>query len=83
MKAKVYVTLKKSISDPKGAAVKASLNQLGWQEVQEVRMGKYIEIEIQDMPKEQAEKKVQAMCEKLLANEVMETYQIEIVEGQK
>ncbi|SJZ77094.1 phosphoribosylformylglycinamidine synthase subunit PurS [Garciella nitratireducens] len=83
MKAKVYVTLKKSISDPKGTAVKSSLNQLGFQEVKEVRMGKYIEIEMQDMPKEQAKETVQSMCKKLLANEVMETYQIEIMEGQK
>lgn len=81
MKANVYVTLKKSISDPKGAAVKSSLTELGWNEVQDVRIGKFIQIEMEDMPKEQAEEKVQAMCEELLANEVMEAFDIEIMEG--
>lgn len=81
MKAVVFVTLKKSISDPKGAAVKNSLVQLGWQEVNEVRMGKYIQIELEDMPREKAYTRVKEMCEGLLANEVMETYQIEILEG--
>jgi phosphoribosylformylglycinamidine synthase len=81
MKANVYVNLKNSISDPKGAAVKASLNQLGWQEVKEVRMGKLIQIHLDETSKDKAQEKIQAMCEQLLANEVMETFHIEIVEG--
>lgn len=81
MKANVYITLKNSISDPKGAAVKASLNQLGWQEVKGIRMGKLIQMDIDENSKEKAKEKIQAMCEQLLANEVMETFHIEIVEG--
>lgn len=81
MKANVYITLKESISDPKGAAVNKSLNQLSWQEVKEVRMGKFLQIQMDDMPREQAYQKLESMCKKILANEVMETFQIEIVEG--
>ncbi|KGG80026.1 phosphoribosylformylglycinamidine synthase [Caloranaerobacter azorensis H53214] len=81
MKAVVYVTLKKGISDPQGNAVKEALDSLGYREVNKVRIGKIIELELEDMDKEEAEIKIKEMCEKLLANTVMEKYSFEILEG--
>ncbi|KPU27051.1 phosphoribosylformylglycinamidine synthase [Caloranaerobacter sp. TR13] len=81
MKAIVYVTLKKGISDPQGNAVKEALNSLGYKEVDKVRIGKIIELELEDIKREEAESKIKEMCEKLLANTVMEKYSFEILEG--
>ncbi|WP_427340202.1 phosphoribosylformylglycinamidine synthase subunit PurS [Caloranaerobacter sp. DY30410] len=81
MKAVVYVTLKKGISDPQGNAVKEALNSLGYREVNKVRIGKIIELELEDVNREEAEIKIKEMCEKLLANTVMEKYSFEILEG--
>ncbi|WP_207644711.1 phosphoribosylformylglycinamidine synthase subunit PurS [Caloranaerobacter ferrireducens] len=81
MKAVVYVTLKKGISDPQGNAVKEALNSLGYKEVDKVRIGKIIELELEDIKREEAESKIKEMCEKLLANTVMEKYSFEILEG--
>ena len=78
MKAKVYVTLKKSVLDPQGKTVQQALSSLGFNEVKGVRMGKYIELELNGMDKSQAESKIKAMCEKLLANTVIEEYRYEI-----
>jgi phosphoribosylformylglycinamidine synthase len=78
MKAKVYVTLKKSVLDPQGKAVQHALSAMGFNEVKDVRMGKYIELELGDIPKAQAEQKIKTMSEKLLANTVIEEYQFEI-----
>ncbi len=78
MKAKVYVTLKKSVLDPQGKTVQHALSSLGFNEVKDVRMGKYIELELNGMEKSQAEAKVKNMCEKLLANTVIEEYRYEI-----
>ena len=78
MKAKVYVTLKKSVLDPQGKTVQHALSSLGFNEVKDVRMGKYIELELNGMEKSQAEAKVKNMCEKLLANTVIEEYRFEI-----
>jgi len=78
MKAKVYVTLKKSVLDPQGKTVRHALSSLGFSEVKDVRMGKYIELELNGMEKSQAEAKVKNMCEKLLANTVIEEYRYEI-----
>ena len=80
MKAKVYETLKKSVLDPQGKTVQHALSSLGFNEVQGVRMGKYIELELNGMEKSQAEAKVKNMCEKLLANTVIEEYRYEIQE---
>ena len=78
MKAKVYVTLKKSVLDPQEKAVQHALSTLGFNEVKDVRMGKYIELEMGDIQKPQAEQKIKTMCEKLLANTVIEEYRFEL-----
>ena len=78
MKAKVYVTLKKSVLDPQGKAVQHSLSSMGFAEVKDVRMGKYIELELGAIEKAQAEQKIKSMCEKLLANTVIEDYRFEL-----
>ena len=78
MKAKVYVTLKRSVLDPQGKTVQHALATLGFREVKDVRMGKYIELELNGMSKPDAEAKVKAMCEKLLANTVIEEYRYEL-----
>ena len=78
MKAKVYVTLKKSVLDPQGKAVEHALSSMGFNEAKSVRMGKYIELELKDMDKSQAEQKIKIMCEKLLANTVIEEYRFEL-----
>ena len=78
MKAKVYVTLKKSVLDPQGKAMQQALSSLGFSEVKDVRMGKYIELELGPIEKAKAEQKIKTMCEKLLANTVIEEYRYEL-----
>ena len=78
MKAKVYVTLRKSILDPQGKVVQQALGSLGFNDVKDVRMGKYIELELADADKAKAGEKIKTMCEKLLANTVIEDYRYEI-----
>ena len=78
MKAKVYVTLRKSVFDPQGKAVQEALNTMGFAEVKGVRMGKYIELDLGAAEKGQAEEKIKSMCEKLLANTVIEDYRYEL-----
>ena len=78
MKAKVYVTLKKSVLDPQGKTVQHALSSLGFNEVKDVRIGKYIELELNGMDKSKAEAKIKTMCEKLLANTVIEEYRYEL-----
>lgn len=76
-KVRVYVTLRESILDPAGTAVKGSLNRQGFQEVENVRIGKYIELTVDKVD----EARIKDMCEKLLANTVMEDYRIEVEES--
>jgi phosphoribosylformylglycinamidine synthase PurS subunit len=78
MKAKVHVTLKQGVLDPQGKAIAGALHHLGFNNVGEVRQGKYIEVELQESSREKAEKQLQSMCEKLLANTVVENYRIEV-----
>jgi phosphoribosylformylglycinamidine synthase len=78
MKAKVYVTLKKSVLDPQGKAVQHALASMGFPEAKDVRVGKYIELDLATIDRVQAETKVKTMCEKLLANTVIEEYKIEL-----
>lgn len=80
-KAVVYVTLRESVLDPQGHAVKGALHTLGFDEVTNVRIGKYMELELGTNNRAQAEERVRDMCEKLLANTVVEDYRYEIVEG--
>ncbi len=79
MKAKVYVTLKSGVLDPQGKAVEQALHALGFKEVGGVRIGKYLEIALDGATREEAERRVREMCEKLLANLIIEDYRFEIV----
>lgn len=76
MRAKVYVTLKNGVHDPAGKAVVGGLQALGFGEVQDVRIGKFFEIELADTA--DAESRLRAMCEKLLANTVIEKFRVEL-----
>jgi phosphoribosylformylglycinamidine synthase subunit PurS len=80
-KAVVYVTLKESVLDPQGNAVQGSLHSLGFDEVKDVRIGKYMELELNVNSREAAEERLAEMCEKLLANTVIEDYRFELVEA--
>ena len=79
MLAKVYVTLKKGVHDPQGEAVQRALGHLGYDQVEGVRIGKYIEVALGDLSPAEAERKMNEMCEKLLANTVIESYRVELV----
>ena len=75
--AKVFVTLKRGVLDPQGQAVARSLGRLGFDEVKDCRIGKYIELQI-DGDAATARERLEKMCEKLLANTVIEEYRIEV-----
>ncbi|SDX96495.1 phosphoribosylformylglycinamidine synthase [Evansella caseinilytica] len=76
---KVFVTLKEAVLDPQGSAVKNSLHHLGYEGVEDVRIGKVLTLRI-DSSADKVEAVVQEMCEKLLANTVIEDYRYEIEE---
>ncbi|MBB5220500.1 phosphoribosylformylglycinamidine synthase [Amaricoccus macauensis] len=78
MKARVHVTLKPGVLDPQGEAVRHALGSLGFDGVGEVRIGKVIEVELDGADPAAAEGRVREMCEKLLANTVIENYAVEI-----
>ena len=78
MRVKIFVSLKDGVLDPQGKAVERSLHTLGYQEVQDVRMGKYLEIELDTPSRQAAELRIREMCDKLLANPVIEDYRFEI-----
>lgn len=78
MKATVKITLKYGVLDPQGKAIEKSLGQLGFSGVNEVRQGKLIELDIDADTPEAAEKQITEMCEKLLANMVIENYDIQL-----
>ena len=78
MKARVHVTLKPGVLDPQGKAIGAALHNLGFAGVGEVRQGKYIEIELDENDRARARASLEAMCEKLLANTVIENYRIDL-----
>ena len=80
MIAKVYVTPKPAILDPQGKAVASSLASLGYDEVADVRLGKLIHIRLEESDGERARGRVEEMCRKLLANEVIEDFSFELVE---
>ncbi len=77
MKARIIVTLKESVLDPQGQAIEGALAALGFDGVGSVRQGKIIDIELSDPA--DAEARLTAMCEKLLANTVIEDYRVEMV----
>ncbi|TLY43755.1 MAG: phosphoribosylformylglycinamidine synthase subunit PurS [Nitrospirae bacterium] len=80
MKAKVSVSLKRGILDPQGQAVLHALSSLGYAAVKDVRVGKLIELELARNDRAGAEAEVKAMCERLLANTIIEEYRIELME---
>jgi phosphoribosylformylglycinamidine synthase len=79
MKARVTVMLKNGVLDPQGEAVKHALGTLGFAGVNGVRQGKVIELDLDATDKAAAEAEVKVMCEKLLANTVIESYRVEIL----
>jgi phosphoribosylformylglycinamidine synthase subunit PurS len=79
MKARVYVTLKREVLDPQGDAVRRALGAQGFEGVRDVRIGKLVEIELEGGDRNARERELSAMCEKLLANPVIEDFKLEIV----
>lgn len=78
--AKVFVTLKPTVNDPQGLTVMSGLKTLGFQSVESVRLGKYLEVRINDSDRARAGALVADMCDKLLANPVIEEYRYELEE---
>ena len=78
MLAKIFVTLKKGVHDPQGEAVRRTLTEMGYNEVGDVRVGKYIEVNIDADDRKKAEARLIQICEKLLANTVIESYRFEL-----
>ncbi len=81
MKAKIYITLKDGIHDPQGHAVHRSLQTLGFQDVKAIRVGKLLELELGEMEKTSADTQINSMCQKLLANTVIEDFRYELVDS--
>jgi phosphoribosylformylglycinamidine synthase len=80
MRVKIFVSLKNGVLDPQGKAIERSLHTLGYTEVGDVRVGKYLEVEVNAASRTEAESRVREMCDKLLANTVIEHYRFEIEE---
>ncbi len=78
MRVKIFVSLKRGVLDPQGKAIERSLHTLGYEEVREVRAGKYIELELDAPSRDAAELRIREICDKLLANPVIEDFRYEI-----
>lgn len=78
MKARVHITLKNGVLDPQGKAIQHALTALGFDGVEDVRQGKYIEVDLSETDKDKAHAAVEEMCRKLLSNMVIENYAIDI-----
>jgi phosphoribosylformylglycinamidine synthase subunit PurS len=78
MKAHIKVTLKSGVLDPQGKAIEGALGSLGFSGVESVRQGKYFEVELAEKDRAKAEAQVKAMCDKLIANTVIENYSVEL-----
>ena len=78
MKAKIHVTLKQGILDPQGKAIEHALDSLGFRNAANVWVGKYMELDVKETDKTKAEAQVKSMCEKLLANTIIEEYRYEL-----
>ena len=79
MKARVFVTLKTGVLDPQGEAIRHALGVLGFEGVRGVRQGKVIDLDLAETDAARAEEAARAMCEKLLANTIIENYRVEIL----
>lgn len=80
MKAKIHVTLKSGVLDPQGRAIAGALHNMGFPEVEEVRQGKYIEVQVKETDRKKAQAAIEKMCASLLANTVIENYSYELME---
>ncbi len=78
MRARVHITLKSGVLDPQGKAIHNALKSLGFDNVHDVRQGKYLELDLSESNVEQAQASVEDMCTRLLANTVIEDYKIEL-----
>ncbi len=78
MKAKIHVTLKQGILDPQGKAIEHALDSLGFKNVANVRVGKYMELDVNETDRSKADIQMKSMCEQLLANTVIEEYRYEL-----
>ncbi len=81
MTAKVYVTLKQSILDPQGKTISGALASLGYRAVRDVRQGKYFELDLDTASADEARALATEVADRLLANPVIESYRVEVVEG--
>ena len=79
IKARVTVTLKNGVLDPQGKAIEGALDSLGFDGVDQVRQGKVFDLELSSSDRKAAEQEIAAMCEKLLANTVIEDYAVELI----
>ncbi|MEO1622806.1 MAG: phosphoribosylformylglycinamidine synthase subunit PurS, partial [Cyanobacteria bacterium J06632_3] len=79
--AKVYVTLRPSVLDPAGTAVRSGLSHMGYDNVSKVRIGKFIELDISAANETSAHEQLDKICDQLLANPVIENYRIEVLEA--
>ncbi len=81
--ARVYVTLKPTVNDPQGLTIRGGLHSLGFDSVESVRAGKYLEIRLDGSERTAAEAQVTEMCRKLLANPIIEDFRFELEEAEK
>ena len=80
MKARIKIMLKSGVLDPQGAAIKQALNNIGFESVTGVRQGKVIELEVDGSNKNEVRSEIEKMCNKMLANTVIENFEIEVFE---
>jgi len=80
LQVKIFITLKNGVVDPQGITIKGALKSLGYEGIANVRLGKYIQMELNSKSREEVEKDIEGMCDKLLANPVIENYRYEISE---
>ncbi len=78
LEAKVYITLKKTVADPQGLTIKHALESLEYKEVKQVRIGKLVILQLDMNDEEEAKKRLDQMCQKLLANSIIEDYTFEL-----
>ena len=80
LKAEIYITLKDTVSDPQGLTIKHALESLGYKDIEDLRIGKSVILKLNYKDKQEAEKKIDEMCKKLLANPIIEDYRFNIKE---
>lgn len=80
MKARVHIFYKEAVFDPQGSTVEESLKRLGFSKVKNVRIGRVIDLDLDSLSPDEAKKELTKMCEKLLANPVIESFKHEIIE---